>query len=192
MGKAVRGKTYAMVSRETNKVIWVFTIDELEEWNDDNIWVVEVPDNISNLIKSGYHYDSYLGFDVNNITQLRADIMDYVNNRYQIDLAQLEEEFIPQAEKDTYEEQYNQALLYYMTRNEENAKLIKTLAEIRQIDMLELSSKIIKKYNDYKDNISKLIGYRQYLRDKVEKSMSLDELKEIIYISPITGEEIIV
>lgn len=172
---------YALI--ENNKVSYIFTGKECKEINENQLKVLEIPKEKENQVMIGC---DVINDEIQSITldEAKQSHIEYINNRFNDEVAQLQGEYIPKEEVLTYDLQNMQAQQYLSNHDESQAGFIKILAEQRGVSLDYLAKKIVEKSKAYNEKMGVLIGYRQKLKDSVFNAKSYDEISQISYKSP--------
>lgn len=181
--KAKDGKTYAIIN--DGKVTKIFDKNEIEEWNEETLFVVEVkPEDYGWLqIDDKYDYEKKR-FIPPTLEEAKYQQEYYINNRFDNELSEFKSSFISPDELDTYQMQADEAKKYMESGNPEDAHYLSILAEQRGESLDDLVLKVIEKNKAYNEKLFTLMGYKQKLMKQLESAQDLEEVAKIEYISP--------
>lgn len=181
---AEKNKTYALLD-SNNSVMQIFTQKDIKEWNENQVKVVEIPKSDVEWVEIGIGYDVEKNAFVRpSLAEAQQMQIEYVNTRFEAEIAQIQAELIPSTELATWDLQAQEAQNYLINKMENNAPLLKILATGRGESMEALARKILQKSQEYRNKLFALIAYRQTLRDSIESATTYEAIADVEYHSP--------
>ena len=180
--KIEQGKRYALINN--NKIGYIFD-DSLCKEVDDSLEVVEIPHD--EAIVEGCRYENGKAIPI-TLAEAKQSQLDYINNRFDSEVSELQGEYVPKEEVLTYNLQLQEAKEYKQHQDINQVPFLKALSESREIDISVLSDKIIEKNQNYTTKLATIMGYRAKLKAQLESAQSLEDVKNIAYRSPFGFE----
>lgn len=180
--KIEQGKRYALINN--NKIGYIFD-DSLCKEVDDSLEVVEIPHD--EAIVEGCRYENGQAIPI-TLAEAKQSQLDYINNRFDSEVSELQGEYVPKEEVLTYNLQLQEAKDYKEHNDLQRVPFLKALSESREIDISVLSDKIIEKNQNYTTKLATIMGYRAKLKAQLERAESLAEVREVSYRSPFNFE----
>lgn len=184
--KAKEGKKYALVSQGDFTVTDIFTIDDLKQWDENSILMIELSKEQEKWVKIGTNYDIATQALIKpDLSELKNKKLDYINMCFERECQTIKGEYTPSDEILTWQEQESEAKAFLSGNDATKAPMLNILAQKRGIHLKALATKVLEKSNLYRQAISLLVGHRQQLQDLVENAQNEKELDKIKYISPM-------
>lgn len=183
--KLEQNKQYALI--ENAKVSYIFSGAEIGEIDENSLQVVEIPQEKMNRVWIGCDYTNGELQDI-SLDDAKAAQVEYINNRFDDEVAQLQGKYVPKEEVLTFEMQRVEATDYMLNKDKSRVPFLAKLAESRNVELDTLASKIIEKNKEYSDKLAVIIGYRHKVRDSVLNASNYDEILSIKYKSPFGFE----
>lgn len=182
--KAKDGVLYALI--EKGEVIQIFDSEQLREWDENTLKVVELESG--QIVELGTRYDDATQqFLAKPLQELKDEIISKINFFFDREVNYMRGD-IPQNEATSFETQKREAESLIQNPNADTP-LLKELARQRNEDINKLAQKILDKNALYNKRLAKLLGYKQALIKKVETAQNETALNEIKYISPLNKED---
>lgn len=159
MAEAKQGNTYAQVV--DGRCHWIFTSDDLPEWNENDITVVDVT---GKGVKVGDLYDGTLfSAPVLDLSALIAGKLAVINIACENAIASIQAGY-PDSEVLSWPKQEAEARSYAADSGAATP-LLNALSEARGIDKAELARRVILKADAFAQYSGAVIGERQALED---------------------------
>ncbi|WP_199764521.1 hypothetical protein [Helicobacter bizzozeronii] len=174
LGQCLPDRFYALI--EDNTIKDIFKGDTLPEYNADQLHIMELP--------QGEEWQYAIGLELSDtgelvpleLEQIKERQLDFINAAFEAQMQSVQEEYIPLDEVLTFELQRQEA-----SNLEGDTPFLDQLAQARGEDRKVLASKILKKHNDYMQQLATLLGKRHRLRDQVQNATSAQEVFNIRY-----------
>lgn len=172
---------YAII--QDNKVAQIFTIDEIKEWSENDVEVLELPQDSNVFI--GQEYDRVHNKLVElTLDKAKSNLLSNVDFLFAREMEYLKGQIPPQ-EADTYEAQFKEAQSFKLD-SKAQTPLLSQISKERNMPLDTLVDKVISKNLEYKEKQGKLLGYRQKLQKQIESCNSFNDLDSIKYVSPLS------
>ena len=182
--KAQDNITYVVIS--ANIVSQIFTKEDMSEWNEDNIHVLELSDYEKQWVEIGMQYDEATNSIVQpSLQEYKTKRIEFINTMFELESQSLKGELVAQDEQLSWSIQESEARAYNISKNPQDCPMLNTLSQARGIELEALVLKVLEKNTAYANSIATLIGYRQSLQDKIEACVDFKEVLNIQYISPL-------
>ena len=185
--KTKKDTQYAII--KDNKVFSIFNGNDIKEYDDKNIFVVEIPKDKD--IQIGTKYDALTQDFIidNDITIIKKKAMDYLNNIVNLEIATLQKTFSScLLEIDTWNIQVREAL-ELQQKKKADTPILTNIANERGIEVSELAKKVLSKHQEYSQNLGKLLGHKQKLQKDIEQATTKEQILQINYISPLSEDK---
>lgn len=117
------------------------------------------------------------------LKEAKAIQLALVNKAFEANVLSVQNEYVPQDEKLTWEAQEKESLAYKNSgyKDESLCVFMKELANLRGMSLKELVDKCLLKSELYRKASAQLIGKRQALQDSIEKAGDLEAVKKIAW-----------
>ncbi|CCF80529.1 hypothetical protein HBZS_109770 [Helicobacter bizzozeronii CCUG 35545] len=111
-----------------------------------------------------------------SLEQIKERQLDFINTAFEAQMQSVQDEYIPLDEVLSFELQRQEA-----SNLEGDTPFLDQLAQARGEDRKVLADKILKKHNEYMQQLATLLGKRHRLRDQVQNATSAQEVFNIRY-----------
>ncbi|PAF42754.1 hypothetical protein [Helicobacter sp. 11S02629-2] len=190
--KAEAGKTYALIV--DGFVHNVFTKENLPEWDEKALKVVEVPEDKKELVREGVEFKDN-GFVLPSLEELKLRALNFLSNITD-DIIDTYTERPPLSEKLTWEAQEKQALSLQAkikdleakepkeTLSEEEALRLGSdvtlLAKARNIPLKDFVTKVLQKAGVYRKLLLMVLAFKQNTETKIQEAKDIASLNAIM------------
>ena len=109
--------------------------------------------------------------------EAKSDKLKEIHSAYDAIITSLTGKY-PESEKLTFSQQLSEAQSY-IADNNSSVPLLTALSEARNVKMATLAKRIIKKAEEYTQQVGNVIGQRQAFEDELEKCNTTEEVEKI-------------
>ncbi len=174
LGQCLPDRFYALI--EDNTIKDIFKGDTLPEYNADQLHIMQLP--------QGEEWQYAIGLELSDtgelvpleLEQIKERQLDFINAAFEAQMQSVQDEYIPLDEVLSFELQRQEA-----SNLEGDTPFLDQLAQARGEDRKVLADKILKKHNEYMQQLATLLGKRHRLRDQVQNATSAQEVFNIRY-----------
>ena len=185
--KTKKDTQYAIIKH--NKVFSIFNGNDIKEYDNKSIFVVEIPKDKDIQIGMEYNVLTQDFIIHDDIATMKQRATQYLNDVVNVEIATLQKKFTScLLEIDTWDMQVKEALELRKS-NTANTPSLTNIANERGIEVSELAKKVLSKHEEYSQNLGKLLGHKQKLQKDIEKATTIEEIQQIQYISPLSENE---